>query len=101
MRLPGRLQATLQRLGHHHHARTAAQGDRKSTRLNSSHTVISYAVFCLKTEKDTSALQSHSHLVCRLLLEKEAGQFPWTRAQKSPRGSAPADCDGWSPRHAS
>src|SRR5438034_2837072 len=28
-------------------------GDRKSTRLNSSHTVISYAVFCLKkkTEK--------------------------------------------------
>src|SRR5438132_2924329 len=24
------------------------QGDRKSTRLNSSHTVISYAVFCLK-----------------------------------------------------
>src|SRR5438034_7321611 len=26
----------------------AAVGDRKSTRLNSSHTVISYAVFCLK-----------------------------------------------------
>src|SRR5438034_9311738 len=26
----------------------AAHGDRKSTRLNSSHTVISYAVFCLK-----------------------------------------------------
>src|SRR5260221_5165733 len=26
--------------------------DRKSTRLNSSHTVISYAVFCLKTKKD-------------------------------------------------
>src|SRR5260221_2926998 len=25
-----------------------AGGDRKSTRLNSSHTVISYAVFCLK-----------------------------------------------------
>src|SRR5260221_7436430 len=25
-----------------------AVGDRKSTRLNSSHTVISYAVFCLK-----------------------------------------------------
>src|SRR5947207_5111209 len=27
-------------------------GDRKSTRLNSSHTVISYAVFCLKKKKD-------------------------------------------------
>src|SRR5260221_8945180 len=27
-------------------------GDRKSTRLNSSHTVISYAVFCLKKKKN-------------------------------------------------
>src|SRR5438034_1576747 len=30
--------------------------DRKSTRLNSSHTVISYAVFCLKKKK-----QKHTH----------------------------------------
>src|SRR5256885_12148868 len=28
-------------------------GDRKSTRLNSSHLVISYAVFCLKKKKQT------------------------------------------------
>src|SRR2546426_7589813 len=28
-----------------------AEGDRKSTRLNSSHLVISYAVFCLKKKK--------------------------------------------------
>src|SRR5256885_8934527 len=28
-----------------------AQGDRKSTRLNSSHLVISYAVFCLKKKE--------------------------------------------------
>src|SRR2546426_12190994 len=28
------------------------QGDRKSTRLNSSHLVISYAVFCLKKKKN-------------------------------------------------
>src|SRR5256885_10918399 len=28
-------------------------GDRKSTRLNSSHLVISYAVFCLKKKKNT------------------------------------------------
>src|SRR3954463_15213134 len=27
------------------------EGDRKSTRLNSSHTIISYAVFCLKKKK--------------------------------------------------
>src|SRR5438132_6079940 len=29
--------------------------DRKSTRLNSSHTVISYAVFCLKKKKSEDA----------------------------------------------
>src|SRR2546426_4431781 len=37
-----------------------ARGDRKSTRLNSSHLVISYAVFCLK--KKSTRLNS-SHLV--------------------------------------
>src|SRR3712207_7808360 len=31
-------------------------GDRKSTRLNSSHANISYAVFCLKKKKTTSSL---------------------------------------------
>src|SRR3989442_14409750 len=31
----------------------AARGDRKSTRLNSSHVRISYAVFCLKKKKIT------------------------------------------------
>src|SRR3712207_7966247 len=34
-------------------------GDRKSTRLNSSHANISYAVFCLKKKKKTS--RSHSY----------------------------------------
>src|SRR5258708_24921699 len=29
----------------------ACNGDRKSTRLNSSHQIISYAVFCLKKKK--------------------------------------------------
>src|SRR5260221_8847142 len=32
-------------------APAARELDRKSTRLNSSHTVISYAVFCLKKKK--------------------------------------------------
>src|SRR5256885_7073927 len=32
-------------------ARVPADEDRKSTRLNSSHLVISYAVFCLKKKK--------------------------------------------------
>src|SRR5256885_8890556 len=33
----------------------AVRGDRKSTRLNSSHLVISYAVFCLKKKKKTTS----------------------------------------------
>src|SRR5947207_4775617 len=33
--------------------------DRKSTRLNSSHTVISYAVFCLKKKNNERKLQAH------------------------------------------
>src|SRR3712207_7766433 len=46
--------------------------DRKSTRLNSSHANISYAVFCLKKKKEeqTSELKSRQYLICSLLLEK-------------------------------
>src|SRR5437588_1297683 len=36
--------------------------DRKSTRLNSSHTVISYAVFCLKKKKkNANVMKRHEH----------------------------------------
>src|SRR5256885_7450241 len=35
-------------------AKVSQSEDRKSTRLNSSHLVISYAVFCLKKKKITS-----------------------------------------------
>src|SRR5688572_31033792 len=35
-------------------AGAAVEGDRKSTRLNSSHSQISYAVFCLKKKKKTN-----------------------------------------------
>src|SRR6266446_9604022 len=34
------------------------QPDRKSTRLNSSHLVISYAVFCLKKKKKSNGVTS-------------------------------------------
>src|SRR5947207_10686490 len=37
----------------------APAGDRKSTRLNSSHTVISYAVFCLK-KKNTKVKKNNT-----------------------------------------
>src|SRR5437588_7265374 len=37
-------------------------GDRKSTRLNSSHTVISYAVFCLKKKKQGKENTPRPHI---------------------------------------
>src|SRR5256885_8394662 len=38
--------------------RSPRPADRKSTRLNSSHLVISYAVFCLKKKKQTITTSS-------------------------------------------
>src|SRR5690625_6160810 len=38
---------------------TGCRGDRKSTRLNSSHVAISYAVFCLKKKKKKREWYSH------------------------------------------
>src|SRR2546426_6695378 len=43
------------------HQRRLPYQDRKSTRLNSSHLVISYAVFCLKKKKNTNTINSTSH----------------------------------------
>src|SRR2546430_6037309 len=37
--------------------------DRKSTRLNSSHSQISYAVFCLKKKKNVHCVESHHRRV--------------------------------------
>src|SRR5437764_7258489 len=53
----GRLQAIAQerrapRLDQLEEARVTGDRDRKSTRLNSSHRCISYAVFCLKKKKN-------------------------------------------------
>src|SRR5687768_17849294 len=42
------------------HDAPAAHPDRKSTRLNSSHGYISYAVFCLKKKKQTD-LYNYCH----------------------------------------
>src|SRR3712207_6908736 len=47
-RLPGRCERVGVRLGH---SLLSFHEDRKSTRLNSSHANISYAVFCLKKKK--------------------------------------------------
>src|SRR3712207_8354665 len=41
----------------------ATRGDRKSTRLNSSHANISYAVFCLKKKKKKLLNSNHDNLI--------------------------------------
>src|SRR5258708_31213261 len=39
---------------------TRVKGDRKSTRLNSSHQIISYAVFCLKKKKKRKKIKTNT-----------------------------------------
>src|SRR5438874_5901964 len=65
-----RLRGTLrQREPRLDHPEPAAQArDRKSTRLNSSHVEISYAVFCLKKKKkkkNTTQNKKH-HIIARI-----------------------------------
>src|SRR5215204_3436022 len=48
-----RAEEQLQDDEHHRHQQRQDR-DRKSTRLNSSHTVISYAVFCLKKKENVT-----------------------------------------------
>src|SRR2546426_5108368 len=44
------------------HRHIQVNEDRKSTRLNSSHLVISYAVFCLKKKKKKMKKKGHHHM---------------------------------------
>src|SRR5947207_10912731 len=55
-------------------ARSVWPGDRKSTRLNSSHTVISYAVFCLKKKKSQKHSVFLAQVALALLMAEEATQ---------------------------
>src|SRR3989440_7938702 len=56
--------------------------DRKSTRLNSSHDQISYAVFCLKKKKNTSEHTGDPHLLF----------FPLRQRNHSIQTSTPMVC---------
>src|SRR5436189_754261 len=49
----------------------AETGDRKSTRLNSSHRCISYAVFCLKKKKNKI-----NHTCCTQSLKQHMTELP-------------------------
>src|SRR5260221_3813412 len=54
--------------------RLTVGADRKSTRLNSSHTVISYAVFCLKKKINATGAEPHSlHISSEIV--REASQI--------------------------
>src|SRR2546430_13634105 len=54
-----RTSKSLFTVGHHRINQIPVHQDRKSTRLNSSHSQISYAVFCLKKKKD----RAHAYAV--------------------------------------
>src|SRR5258708_11545050 len=67
------------------HSDTDVPTDRKSTRLNSSHQIISYAVFCLKkktrgyTKHDTASRQ-------RIVTSDSTGNRPQSSAHSAPHG---------------
>src|SRR5438874_1773185 len=54
----------------------ASAGDRKSTRLNSSHVETSYAVFCFKEKTNLSKQQQVSEIMRQMLTQAQtAGQY--------------------------
>src|SRR2546430_11198810 len=57
--------------------RSRARGgrDRKSTRLNSSHSQISYAVFCLKKKKNSQISLDRLHFNKKNTLHDKCGQL--------------------------
>src|SRR3712207_7409733 len=59
-------QHRMQEVGAHlerlYQRQAAAQQDRKSTRLNSSHANISYAVFCLKKKKNINNTYNYTNI---------------------------------------
>src|SRR5947208_12618598 len=59
--------------GRRRRRRRPASSDRKSTRLNSSHQIISYAVFCLKKKKQDT-------------LNNKLGQRPLTKDERTNYG---------------
>src|SRR5476649_3014927 len=58
-----------------HCSMTSVAVDRKSTRLNSSHTVISYAVFCLK-KKNRNSLHHLDPIASGVLRQQQRERTP-------------------------
>src|SRR6266496_160786 len=64
----------------------SARRDRKSTRLNSSHVEISYAVFCLKKKNRRGLLRPCDDVQEQLILRREPTLLP---AAPPPRAAGP------------
>src|SRR5688572_31463500 len=58
---PAAPSSTRSRRRSRHFPTATVPTDRKSTRLNSSHSQISYAVFCLKKKKKTNTHANHTY----------------------------------------
>src|SRR5580698_5437298 len=72
----------------------AVRQDRKSTRLNSSHMSISYAVFCLKKKTELSSLNSGLYSTGRVLRALSMGGsapnfLSFMSSQTAPNSSLP------------
>src|SRR3954464_9812786 len=63
------------------------RSDRKSTRLNSSHTIISYAVFCLKKKTPTT----YRHCQMRAHTDASSNTSAPARAQAQVRVGVPVE----------
>src|SRR5437868_10936010 len=61
------------RMTHAHGLGEFFHRDRKSTRLNSSHVSISYAVFCLKKKNLVYAKARNTHHICQSVLVNVVG----------------------------
>src|SRR5687768_17703264 len=67
----------------HRRRRGGQRGDRKSTRLNSSHGYISYAVFCLKKKKFLQLLRNWS-----VFTDSAARTYLFSRAESQSNKTA-------------
>src|SRR3989454_6012504 len=63
----------------------AASSNRKSTRLNSSHLVISYAVFCLKKKKKYQHRKTPIRPCTRITSQRRETTRPRTGSPTQPR----------------
>src|SRR2546426_5536359 len=88
-----------------HGEQTLAPGDRKSTRLNSSHLVISYAVFCLKKKKKRRSTHrtGSSRETTRSTTSRRSSRRARRRniGSRKSRRSSIDHCSHTSPTHAS